>query len=42
MAEQLLTMGTINEESLKCILLKQARQDIGVALLANSGMHACS
>jgi len=39
MAEQLLTAGAIDEELLKCLPLKQAREDIGVALLANSSLY---
>ena len=40
-AEQLLTDGNVNEQQLKCLPLKKAREDIGVSLLRNSGPHVC-
>ena len=38
MAEQLLLVGAIDEEMLKCMSIPQTREDIGVALLANSNL----
>ena len=38
MAEQLLLHGSINEGELLKLSLERARVDVGVALLANSGM----
>ena len=38
MAEQLLTEGAIDEQFLKCLPLKKAREDIEVTLLANSSI----
>lgn len=40
MAEQLLTDGTVNEQQLKSLPLKKAREDIGISLLHNSSLHA--
>ena len=33
MAEQLLSDGTVNEQHLKTLALKKAREDIGISLL---------
>jgi len=38
MAEQLLTGGNINENQLKRLPIKKAREDIGIALLQNSSI----
>ena len=38
MAEQLLMVGAIDEEMLKCMPLPQAQENIGIALLANSSL----